>query len=337
MNKEVDSVAPKYSLIIPTFGRPDEVQEFLESLTQSTYKNFEVIIADGTPKKSLENIARPFYNQLTIQFLYEEFLPVSDARNLGAVKACGEYFIFLDSDCIIPPDYLKKVDQFLQSHPVDLFGGPDAAHTSFTPVQKAISYSMTSLFTTGGIRGNKKHVGVFHPRGFNMGISRKAFEHVKGYDTTFRCGEDIDLSIRIIQQGFKSALIPDAFVYHKRRTTFKQFFKQVFRFGAARINLFSRHHNELKITHLFPFVFTCYWVFGALFFLIDLNIGFAWMLSMALYKLLVFIDSSIKNKSTHVGFLSVKAAFIQLSGYGWGFFKNAVEVFIKGNKKGIKL
>lgn len=330
-------LTPTYSLIIPTFGRPDEVYEFLESLTHSTFKDFEVIIADGTPKKSLEDIAKPFYQFIPITFIYEEYLPVSDARNRGASVAKGKYFIFLDSDCIIPPDYLEKVDAFLKKHPVDLFGGPDEAHESFTPIQKAISYSMTSLFTTGGIRGNKTHVGIFHPRGFNMGISRKAFEQVKGYDTNFRCGEDIDLSIRIIKAGFKSALIPDARVYHKRRTDFQKFFKQVFRFGAARINLFVRHKNELKITHLFPFIFMLYIFLGVFTLLIQPLIFIFWMGSLFIYSLLIFIDSSIKNKNVWVGVLSVRAAYTQLIGYGWGFFRNAVEVFIKGNKKGLKL
>ncbi|MCX7744630.1 MAG: glycosyltransferase [Flavobacteriales bacterium] len=331
------SLYPTYSLIIPTFGRPDEVYEFLESLTHSTYKNFEVIIADGTPQKSLEEIARPFYNQIPVTFIYEEYLPVSDARNRGASVAKGDYFIFLDSDCIIPHDYLEKVDSFLKKCPVDLFGGPDAAHESFTSIQKAISYSMTSFFTTGGIRGNKKHVGVFHPRGFNMGISRKAFEQVKGYDTKFRCGEDIDLSIRVLKAGFKSALIPDARVYHKRRTDFQKFFKQVFRFGAARINLFVRHKSELKITHLFPFIFTLYLFLGAFTVFIWPTVFVFWFLSLLFYSLFIFIDSSIKNNNIWVGVLSIRAAFTQLIGYGWGFFRNGVEVFVKGNKNGLKL
>jgi GT2 family glycosyltransferase len=327
----------KYSLIIPTFGRPDEVDEFLESLTHQRFKNFEVIIADGTPKKSLEEVANKYKGQVNFTFLYEEYLPVSDARNLGAQKAKGEYFIFLDSDCIIPPQYLEEVDKVLTEKNYDLFGGPDAADTSFTPVQKAISYSMTSLFTTGGIRGKKNHVGVFHPRGFNMGIRREAFEKVNGYDVNFKCGEDIDLSIRILKQGFKSGLISEAYVYHKRRTDFKKFYKQVFRFGAARINLFTRHKTELKITHLFPAVFLSYVSLGWVLFFVHLYAGIAWVASMALYKLLIWIDSALQNKSVYIGFLSVRAAFTQLCGYGWGFIRNGLEVFVKGNKKGLKL
>ncbi len=328
---------PKYSLIIPTFGRPDEVDEFLDSLTRQEYKNFEVIIADGTPKKSLEDVANKYKDKVPFTFLYEEYLPVSDARNLGAQKAKGEYFIFLDSDCIIPIQYLNEVDKVLQEKNYDLFGGPDAADVNFTPVQKAISYSMTSLFTTGGIRGKKNHVGVFHPRGFNMGIKREAFEKVNGYDVNFKCGEDIDLSIRILKEGFKSGLIPDAYVFHKRRTDFKKFFKQVYRFGAARINLYTRHKNELKITHLFPFAFMCYICLGGLSFLVHLYAGLTWLFTIALYKLMILADSTIKNKSLYIGILSVRAAFTQLFGYGWGFFRNAIEVFIKGNKKGLKL
>lgn len=328
---------PKYSLVIPTFGRPDEVDEFMESLTHQSYTNFEVIIADGTPKKSLEEVAAKYKNRIQFTFLYEEFLPVSDARNRGAELAKGEYLIFLDSDCIIPPDYLLRVDTELHIHQYDLFGGPDAADENFTPIQKAISYSMTSLFTTGGIRGKKNHVGVFHPRGFNMGMKKSVFEKVKGYDTNFKCGEDIDLSIRILKEGFKSGLITEAFVFHKRRTDFKKFYKQVFRFGAARINLFKRHSSELKITHLFPAAFTCYVLLGWAIVFIHVYAGLAWLASIALYKLMIFMDSSMKNKSVMIGFLSVRASFIQLMGYGWGFMRNALEVFIKGNAKGIRL
>jgi GT2 family glycosyltransferase len=296
------------------------VDEFLESLTHQVYKNFEVIIADGTPKKSLEDVANKYINQVDFKFLYEEYLPVSDARNLGAKEAKGEYFIFLDSDCIIPPEYLNEVDKVLVEKKYDLFGGPDAADSNFTPIQKAISYSMTSLFTTGGIRGKKNHVGVFHPRGFNMGIKREAFESVKGYDVNFKCGEDIDLSIRILKQGYTSGLISEAFVYHKRRTDFKKFFKQVFRFGAARINLFKRHKKELKITHLFPLAFLFYFYLGGLIYLINIYIGLAWSGSLLFYFLIIMLDSSYRNKNNFVGILSLRASFVQLTGYGWGFF-----------------
>lgn len=326
-----------YSLIVPTFGRPDEVTEFLESLTQSSFKNFEVVIADGTPGKSLENEVQPFLSMMAIQFLYSEGLPVSDARNWGAKEAKSNWFIFLDSDCIIPPHYLQTIHDFLEKNQVDAFGGPDASHISFTPVQKAISYSMTSLFTTGGIRGHMKHIGKFHPRGFNMGISRNAFETVKGYDTSFRCGEDIDLSIRILKAGFYSALIPNAYVYHKRRTDFNKFFKQVFRFGAARINLYLRHKEELKVTHLFPLLFLVYIVTGPIWFIPSIFAGVGWMSSLFIYAFCIGTDSAIKNKSIWIGLLSVRAAFTQLLGYGWGFMLNAIEVFIKGNRQGIRL
>ncbi|MCZ2444028.1 MAG: glycosyltransferase [Flavobacteriales bacterium] len=328
---------PTYSLIVPTFGRTDEVTEFLDSLTHSRFKNFEVIVADGTPGKSLEEAVSPFCEMLSIQFLYRDCLPVSDARNWGAKQAKSNWFIFLDSDCIIPSDYLTHVDEFLQNSQVDAFGGPDSALDTFTPIQKAISYAMTSFFTTGGIRGNKKHIGTFHPRGFNMGISKQAFETVKGYDTSFLCGEDIDLSIRVLKAGFRSALIPNAFVYHKRRTNFKKFFKQVTRFGAARINLYVRHREELSVLHLFPLVFSLYLLLGSSLFLASSLLGFIWFGSIAFYTLLILVDASIQNKNILIGLLSVRASFTQLLGYGWGFLRNAIEVFIKGNKKGIKL
>ncbi len=326
-----------FSIILPTFSRPDEVRECLESLLLQSYKNFEVIIADGSPQDDVRPEVLLFSDKLSIKVIYEKFLPVSDARNKGAEAAEGEWLIFLDSDCIIPAHYLYTVADAISRENPDAFGGPDAAHASFSEIQKAISYSMTSLFTTGGIRGKKTHMGKFHPRGFNMGVKRSVFFAVNGYSEDFRCGEDIELSIRIIKAGFKSILITDAFVYHKRRTDFKKFFLQVRRFGAARINLFLRHREELKITHVFPtlFVFFHFFLMVLALFCDDLSRIFFGFLS--LYALAIFVDSSIQNKSIRVGALSVAAAWVQLFGYGLGFLQNAWEVFVLRNRKGIKL
>lgn len=326
----------KFSLIAPTFGRPDEVQEFLESLTQLKSKDFEVIIADGSPNDDVHPVCAPFLTQLPLRIIYERFLPVSDARNAAAAVATGEWLIFLDSDCIIPPDYLNHVENYLQNHSIHLFGGPDAAHETFSDVQKAISYSMTSIFTTGGIRGGKKHVGTFHPRGFNMGIRKDAFDAVGGY-SDFRCGEDIELSIRLIKSGYKSALITEAYVYHKRRTDFQKFSKQVFRFGAARINLFKRHPEELKLTHCFPAAFLVYISILPLVLLLNVQVFAIQFLLLFIYFLAIAVDSTAQNRSLRVGLLSVRAALVQLCGYGYGFLRNGVEVFIFGNEKGLKL
>jgi GT2 family glycosyltransferase len=328
--------SPRFSLIIPTFKRPDEVEECLESLCLQTNKNFEVIIADGTPVQSLQFVADRYLNRLPLVFLYEEFLGVSEARNLGFQHARGEYIIFLDSDCIIPPHYIENVIRHLDREPLDLFGGPDAAADSFTVTQKAISYSMTSLLTTGGIRGQKKHVGQYHPRSFNMGMRKIVFETVNGF-SDFKCGEDIELSIRIIKAGFKAGLIEDAYVYHKRRANFKQFYHQVFRFGAARINIGSRHPGEIKLTHLFPLAFSAGLVFSLFLTLILPCIGKYFLLLYGLYFLALFLHSSLENKSLKVGAAAVVAAAVQFAGYGYGMLRNGFAVYIQGKKQGIPL
>lgn len=327
----------RFSLIAPTFSRPDEVQEFLESLCSQNYAHFEVIIADGSPNNDVEPVVQKYTSSLDLVYLYRKFLPVSDARNWAAEKASGDWLIFLDSDCLIPADYLLHVSKFLEENKVDLFGGPDRAHADFTATQKAINYAMTSVLTTGGIRGAKKHIGVFHPRGFNMGIRKSAFFDVQGYATDFKCGEDIELSMRLIEKGYASAFIPDAFVYHKRRTDFKKFFKQVFRFGAARINIWQRHPNELKLTHLFPSVFLLFCVSIPFQFLLCPNLSCLSALMLLFYSMANLILASVQNKSLSVGFLSLMAAFVMLFGYGWGFLRNFCEVKIKGNKQGLNL
>ena len=327
---------PKYSLISPTFGRPEEVTEFLESLLSQNYQGFEVILGDGTPKDTLRPLLAKYENNevYPLKIVYKEYLPVSDARNEAAKLAAGDYFIFLDSDCLIPPDYLNAIDAALELKPLDLFGGPDAARDDFNNLQKAISYAMTATLTTGGIRGKKKHVGTYHPRGFNMGISRKAFEAVNGYNTQFVCGEDVELSIRIIAAGFTSGFIPEAFVYHKRRTTLTKFYRQVFRFGAARINLWKAHPGELKLAHLFPAVFILYILFSILAIPLLTPLFFS---LLALYLFVVFVDSSIANSSIAIGALSVACTVVMNVGYGEGFIKNFMSRAVLGSPTGIKL
>ena len=328
----------RFSLISPTFGRPEEVTEFLESLLEQDYSDFEVILGDVTPGDTLRPVLKDFLDNSVypLEIIYEEFLPVSAARNRAAEIAKGDYIIFFDSDCIIPPDYLKKLEVQLQKTNLEVFGGPDAAHKDFSILQKAISYSMTSFFTTGGIRGKKSHVGVFHPRGFNMGMKRSAFEAVGGY-STFRCGEDIELSIRLIKQGFSTGLIPEIYVYHKRRNTLKSFFKQVFRFGAARINIWNRHKEELKLTHLFPSSFTVAFLFSVLS-LIFLPIwGVTFLYVFLLYATGIFLDSTLQNKNVLVGLLSIITSFTMLFGYGYGFLKNLWAYKVLNLKEGLKL
>jgi glycosyltransferase involved in cell wall biosynthesis len=312
---------PKYSVITPVYNRPDEVKELLESLDNQSFKDFEVIIIEDGSKIKCKEVCDDFKEKLDIHYYFKPNSGQGFSRNYGFERANSDYFIQLDSDAIIPSDYFQIVDENLNKNWLDAFGGPDAAHESFTDIQKAINYSMTSVFTTGGIRGSKKNAGgQFHPRSFNFGISREVFEKTKGYAWT-RMAEDIEFSIRIISLGFKVGLIEDAFIYHKRRTDFKQFFKQLHFFGRGRVNLSKYFNNELKLVHFFPSVFTfgcllipiLYFIFKPFFYLgISL---------ISIYILLILLDSSLKNKSINVGILSIFACFTQLFGYGFGFIQ----------------
>lgn len=318
-----------YSAIIPLYNRPDEIDELLESLTKQTYSNFEVVIIEDGSVDDAKEIVAKYSDQLQIQYQFKENGGQGFARNVGFEIAKGEYFVIFDSDAIIPPHYFQAVEDYLNTNYVDAFGGPDAAHDSFTPVQKAISYSMTSLFTTGGIRGRENHVGQFHPRSFNMGLSREVYDKVGGFKIT-RMGEDIEFSIRIINNGFKTALIPNAFIYHKRRTSLSQFYKQLHFFGRARINIWRFYSSELKPVHMLPAFFVVavwswvlsYFIYQPLFFL---GAGL-----LALYYVAIFVDSSIQNKSVGIGLLSIPTSFIQLYAYGIGFFGELKTKLLKG-------
>jgi len=311
----------KYSVIVPTFNRPDEVTELLDSLIQQNFSDYEVILADGSPGTLVRDVADQYILRLPLLYHYEKGLGISEARNWGVQKASGNYVIFLDSDCIAPPDYLGTIDMFLAKDPAEVFGGPDATHESFTPVQKAISYAMTSPFTTGGIRGRKKHMGKYQPRSFNMGVLREAFLKAGGF-SGLKVSEDIDLSIRLDNAGYRTVLIPEAFVYHKRRSTFYKFYKQTNSFGRGRVDLYVRHGNALKAVHLLPSLFVLYNTAGILSVLFSRDVFFVYLFSILLYSILICIHSSVLNRSMPIGLLSVAASFVMLTGYGTGMISN---------------
>jgi len=323
----------RYSIIVPVFNRPDEVDELLESLSNQTLKEFEVIIVEDGSVKTCKDVCDKYADILVLHYYFKENSGPGQSRNYGAELANGDYLLILDSDVVLPEGYLQAVEDTLRQNPTEAFGGPDAAHPSFTPVQKAISYSMTSFFTTGGIRGGKTKLDKFYPRSFNMGIRRDVYLQLGGF-SKMRFGEDIDFSYRIVEAGYKPQLFPDAWVWHKRRTDFRKFFRQVYNSGIARINLEKRHPGTMKLVHLLPTVFTV-GIIGlilisavgrALMHYVDRD-QFYWMcfapwIPIILYSMLICIDSTIKNRSLKVGLLSIPAAFVQLMGYGLGFIES---------------
>ena len=338
-----------YSIIVPVYNRPDEVDELLESLCHQEVKDFEVIIVEDGSKIPCKDVCDKYAGILDLHYYYKENSGPGQSRNYGAERARGEWLIVLDSDVVLPEKYLASVANSTSDTTAEntkqsglaAWGGPDTSHPDFTPVQKAISYAMTSFFTTGGIRGGSSHksggtrgaLDKFYPRSYNMGIRRKVYMELGGF-SKMRFGEDIDFSYRIVEAGYKTCLIPEAWVWHKRRTDFRKFFRQVFNSGIARINLTKRHPGTLKLVHLLPTVFTL-GVFALiltsaagrlLMYYVD-NDRFRWLCLLPwtpilLYSAIILVDSTTKNRSLKVGLLSVPAAFVQLMGYGLGFIKS---------------
>ena len=311
-----------YSFIIPVYNRPDEVDELLASMTRQTLKCFEVIVVEDGSQNDCREVCDRYAGQLDLHYYYKDNSGPGQSRNYGVERAKGDYVLVLDSDVVLPDGYLSAVDEELRRESADAFGGPDRAHESFTPTQKAISYSMTSFFTTGGIRGGKKKLDKFYPRSFNMGIRRDTYARLGGF-SRMRFGEDIDFSIRIFKAGCSCRLFPEAWVWHKRRTDFRKFFRQVYNSGIARINLHKRHPGSLKLVHLLPMVFTLGTAALAVAFLLTLCLcpSLAWTALMPLlaYSLIIFTDATMQYASARIGLLSIAAAYIQLTGYGSGF------------------
>jgi glycosyltransferase involved in cell wall biosynthesis len=306
-----------FSIVIPVYNRPDEIRELLESLRLQDYSNFEVIVIDDGSINTCESIVKSFEKDLQITYQWIENIGQGFARNRGASLGKGDYFIFFDSDCVIPTAYLSRVEKVILEKGLDAFGGPDAAGVDFSILQKSMDYAMTSFWTTGGIRGKLKDPKKYQARGYNMGFSRQVFEHTKGFIDPNQ-GEDIELSMRIKKAGFHLELIVDAFVYHKRKSTVGAFIKQGFSFGRNRVNVSKYHPEAIQLVHLFPIAFLLFFLSIPLvaswlpfLFPIQLMIGFLWLA-------LVFFGATIQFGNPLIGLLAVPLSFAQLSAYGIG-------------------
>lgn len=320
-----------FSLIIPVYNRPDEVDELLMSLSQMEYHDvYEIVIIEDGSTIKCQEVLEKYADKLNISYYFKPNSGPGDSRNFGMEKARGNYFIIFDSDCIIPANYLIEVEKALKETYVDCFGGPDKALDSFSDIQKAINFAMTSFLTTGGIRGGSEKIGKFQPRSFNMGLSRRAFEVSKGFGN-IHPGEDPDLSIRLWELGFETRLIPEAYVYHKRRIDWEKFAIQVNKFGKARPILNSWYPKYSKPTFFFPTLFILGLGFSIFMYLFSQNFDFLLQLYF-IYFIVIFITSSIQNKNIKVGYLSMIAVWKQFWGYGTGFLVSFIKVILLKQK-----
>ena len=315
-----------FSFIIPVYNRPDEVKELLESFLNLTDDggDYEIVIVEDGSAETSEAIVNSFSDQLNISYYFKSNSGPGDSRNFGMQKAKGNYFIILDSDVLLPPNYLREVNAFLRANYYDCFGGPDAAHASFTNLQKAINFAMTSFITTGGIRGGKRQIEDFQPRSFNMGLSKKAFLDSGGFGK-IHPGEDPDLSLRLHKLGYKTTLIKNAFVYHKRRVSWSKFFKQVYKFGIVRPILNQWHPKSKSMVYWFPAMFSLGLLISLIMLIFKIKLP---LYGYLLYLVLSFTMALITNKNLMVAFQSVIAILIQFFGYGYGFLKSTFNIVI---------
>lgn len=323
------TTTPRFSVIVPVYNRVDEVRDLMDSLSAQTFKNFEVVIVEDGSTDPCGDIVKS-YSNVNASYYFKENEGRSIARNYGLNRAQGEYFVFFDSDCVIPPDYFKILTEALDSNPLDCFGGPDAAHESFTSTQKAINYSMTSFLTTGGIRGGKVSLEKFVPRTFNMGYSRRVYETVGGFREMF--SEDIDMSTRIRQAGFTIGLIHPAHVYHKRRVDFAKFLRQVYVFGMSRITLKLLYPDSLKIVHALPAVAV---IMGVALILLGIFVSPWFLLPIGVYLVAIFVSAWISTRSLLIALKAVPSSIIQIGGYGCGFIKAYLTKIVFGRGRNI--
>lgn len=323
---------PEFSIIIPVYNRPDEVADLLDSLEKQTVRNFEVVLVeDGSTVPCRQQADKALGRGLDVKYFAKDNEGRSIARNYGMERASGSYFVFFDSDCVIPPSYFETLARALSATPLDCFGGPDAAHESFSDTQKAINFAMTSFLTTGGIRGGKVQLEKFVPRTFNMGFSRRVYERVGGFREMF--SEDIDMSMRIRGAGFSMGLIRPAYVYHKRRVDFKKFFRQVHVFGMSRITLRLLYPGSMKAVHTLPAIAV---IMGVLLVLLGIFVSPWWLLPIGLYLLAIFVTALVLTRSLVIALKAVPASVIQICGYGTGFIKAYVTKILLGRGRDIQ-
>lgn len=319
-----------YSIIIPVYNRPDEIEDLLASLAAQTCRNFEVVVVEDGSTVPCREVIEKYAQTIPVKYFFKPNEGRSIARNYGMEHAEGDCFIFFDSDCVIPADYFEKLERMSAEEPFDCFGGPDAADASFTPVQKAINHAMTSFLTTGGIRGGKVRLEKFTPRTFNMGFTREVYDKVGGFREMF--SEDIDMSTRIRLAGFSIGLYPELPVYHKRRVDFRKFLRQVYVFGMSRITLKLLYPDSLKAVHLLPALF----VVGVVaMVLLAIFCSPWWLLPLGIYLLAIFVAALWATRSPRIALLAVPASMIQLGGYGCGFIKAFVVKILLGRGRDI--
>ena len=313
----------RFTVVVPVYNRPIEVKELLESLKLQSSKNFDIILIEDGSTETCEDVVNEYLGMLDIKYFFKENTGPGDSRNVGMAKATGDYILFFDSDCIIPSDYFQKLESSLDKHSLDAFGGPDSADKSFTKVQKAINYAMTSIITTGGVRGKKNKFDNYQPRSFNMGISKEVYRKVGGF-SDIHPGEDPDLSYRIMNAGFKIGLVEEAYVYHKRRIDFSKFIKQVYKFGIVRPILIKWYPDKFKLTYLLPSLFLLFSFISVLL----SSFSVLATLPLLFISFVILVEALVKTKSISISILAILASFIQLYAYGFGFIKSAIQILV---------
>lgn len=319
-----------YSFIVPVYNRPDEIEALLHCIERQTFKNFEVLIIESGSEIKSDKVVEAFASKLNIHYFYKGNDGQGFSRNYGMARAKGDFFVILDSDVLLDNDFLLHIDEGIRVQGLDAYGGPDKLHPESTHMQKAVNYSMTSFITTGGIRGSKKNKGVFYPRSFNMGISRKVYEATGGYKLPYM-GEDIELSARIMALGFKTGLIEKAHVFHKRKKDLKSYYRQLHWFGRARININRFFPKTLKVIHFIPLGFVSYLVTTFLVLLFAPQLGMLALIPLGFFFIIVFVDALFQYKSLRVAFMALPAVFVQLYAYAVGMLEEAIGKGVKRN------
>lgn len=238
----------RFSIIIPTYGRPKQLKECLDTVAVLAYPKdgYEVIVVDDGSKTSLEEIVRAFQKRIKVRLLRQNNAGPATARNRGASESSAEYLAFTDDDCKLSQHWLTRLEEALNLNPESLVAGrtvndlPDNSYSTASQLIIDFLYYYYNREDAMFIASN------------NMALSKEQFLKVGRFDTTFPlAAEDREFCDRYLYKGFKTLYAPEAIVRHAHPLTLSNFWRQHFNYGRGAHNFHkiraSRSQNAMKI------------------------------------------------------------------------------------------
>jgi GT2 family glycosyltransferase len=235
---------PVFSVVIPTFERPQPLAACLAALAAMTYDrtSFEVLVVDDGGTSPLDSLVAGFQDRLDITFLKQKNAGPATARNHGASRASGSCLVFIDDDCAPATDYLSKLEARIADAPGCTIGG------------RTINALTGNVFSTASqtLCDYLYHYYNANPddarflASNNMAVPAEVFRAVRGFDTTFKLAafEDRELCDRLRRRGGRIVYAPEAHIYHSHPMTLRRYCRQHYTYGRGAATFHGKHDDQ---------------------------------------------------------------------------------------------